>query len=191
MIPKTIIHLLSGGLDSTVLLYDLVNQGHRIHALVIDYGQSHIKEALFASDHCERLCVKATHLQMPRLRGSKLTDGVGTYVVPNRNAVLLSIACNLAVTANSEAVTVGSNFDDAAGFPDCRPEFVAAFNSALVAAEVPVEVCAPYIGKTKREIVQIGRQLGVSFPLTWSCYVKGEDQCGTCPACVKRLEALR
>jgi 7-cyano-7-deazaguanine synthase len=192
MIPKTVLHLLSGGLDSTVLLYDLVHQGHHVHAVMFDYGQTHVAELNFAAEHCDRVGVNMTTLRLPRLRGSQLTDGaVKSYVVPNRNAVLLSIAANLAVVAGAESVTFGSNMDDAEGFPDCRRPFVDAVNRALVAAEVPVEVCAPYIDTPKTGIVAIGRALGVRMDRTWSCYSAGPEPCGSCPACQKRSAALR
>jgi 7-cyano-7-deazaguanine synthase len=141
MIPKTIIHLLSGGLDSTVLLYDLVHQGHLVHAVVFDYHQLHVQEINFAAEHCDHLEIKRTFVSLPRLRGSLLTGEAGAgYVVPNRNAILLSFAANLASAAGAESVTFGSNRDDADGFPDCRRPFVEALNRTLVAAEVPVEV---------------------------------------------------
>lgn len=191
MIKKTVLHLLSGGLDSTVLLYDLVKQGHNVHAVLFDYGQTHVEELNFAAEHCDRLDIKMSTLKLPRLRGSMLTDGVGTYVVPNRNAVLLSVACNLAVIAKAESVTFGSNRDDAKEFPDCRRPFVEAFNLAIKAAKVDVEVCAPYIEKTKSEIAAIGRKLGVPMNRTWSCYSPGSTPCGNCPACVKRTAAFK
>lgn len=191
MIPKTIVHLISGGLDSTVLLYDLVDQGHLVHAVAIDYGQTHKQELTFCAEHCDRLGIKMTTLQIPRLLGSRLTDGKGSYVVPNRNASLLCISCNLASVAEAESVTFGSNLDDAAGFPDCRPEFVEAFNLMLRVGGIGVEVCAPYIDKTKREIVQIGRKLAVPMHRTWSCYIGGQEPCQTCPACIKRTAAFQ
>lgn len=191
MIPKTIVHLISGGLDSTVLLYDLVDQGHFVHAVAIDYGQVHKQELTFCDEHCNRLRVKMTTLQIPRLLGSRLTDGSGSYVVPNRNASFLCLSCNLASVAQAESVTFGSNLDDAEGFPDCRQEFVEAFNRMLRAGGIDVEVCAPYIGKTKQEIVQIGRKLSVPMHRTWSCYIGGQEPCKKCPACIKRTAAFR
>lgn len=187
---KTIIHLMSGGLDSTVLLYDLVNQGHRVHCALFQYGQKHSQELTFAKGHCRRLAVLFTTLDVPSLRGSQLTDGSGSFVVPNRNAVMLSIAANLAEAARAEAVTYACNRDDQESFPDCRPEFVACMNSALRSGGSTVEICAPYIHQTKREIVTIGRSLQVPIYDTWSCYIGGEKHCGRCPACVKRQEAL-
>lgn len=190
MIPKNVIHLLSGGIDSTVLLYDLANQGHNVHAVLFDYGQAHVDELNFAAEHCDRLQIKMTKIELPLLRGSRLTDGIGSWIVPNRNAIFLSVACNLAVIAKAESVTFGSNRDDADVFPDCRLSFVEAFNLALKTAQVCVEVCAPYIDKTKPQIVAIGRALRVPIGRTWSCYTRGSKPCGICPACEKRAVAL-
>lgn len=187
---KTIIHLLSGGLDSTVLLYDLLKQGHKVHCALFQYGQKHSQELAFAKGHCRRLGVLFTTLDIPGLRGSQLTDGSGSFVVPNRNAILLSVAANLAQSASAEAVTYACNRDDAESFPDCRPEFVSRLNDTLRTGGCSVEICAPYVDKTKRDIVSIGRNLSVPMYDTWSCYLGGEKPCGLCPACVKREEAL-
>ena len=191
MIPTTVIHLLSGGLDSVVMLYDLVGQGHKVHALTIDYGQSHaIKEIPLAAYHSKRMSVLQTFLTIPKLRGSLLTDGSGSVVVPNRNAILLSLAVNLAVEAKADSVTFAANKDDAEMFPDCRSGFVSQFNLMLGMAALPVEVCAPYLKRSKAWIAALGRDIGVSLEQTWSCYFPGDGPCGKCPACQKRAEAL-
>lgn len=189
-LPKTIVHLLSGGMDSVVMLYDLVAQGHRVHCVLFDYRQRHAQELIWARHHCHRLNVLFTTIELPQLRGSELTDGKGGVVVPNRNAILLSLAVNLAVEAGADTVTYACNADDEAAFPDCRMAFVQLFNTLLTTAEIKVEVCAPYIGKRKWEIGDLGRQMGVSFNETWSCYRGGEKPCGECPACLKREAAL-
>ncbi len=188
--PTTIIHLLSGGLDSTVLLYDLVGEGQKVHCVLFDYHQRHVQELKWATHHCDRLKVLFTELHIPELRGSELTDGLGGVVVPNRNAILLSLAVNLAVAAKAEIVTFAANKDDAEMFPDCRPGFVEAFNSTLKAAEISIQICAPYIEKTKAWIARHGDDMGVKFEETWSCYRAGEKPCGECPACLKRKAAL-
>jgi len=191
MTPKTIIHLLSGGLDSVVMLYDLVGQGHFVHAVIIDYGQSHrSRELPLAVSHAQRLRIKYTHLDLPVLRGSLLTDGSGSVVVPNRNAILLSLAVNLAISAKADTVTFAANKDDEAQFPDCRLAFIQMFNNMLLTAEIGVEVCAPYLDKSKAWIAAHGQEIGVRIADTWSCYLGGETPCGECPACLKRKEAL-
>lgn len=190
MIPIPIILCLSGGPDSVVALYDLVAQGFCVHSLMFNYKQRHVQEIEFGKDHCGRLKVPYTVLEVPQLKGSQLTDGTGGVVVGNRNAILLSIAVHVAINANAELVVYGANKDDAAIFADCRPGFVRAFNLMLKAEEVTVQVCAPYINKAKWEIMDLGRQLGVDFNFTWSCYAGGAKPCGKCEACRKREEAL-
>lgn len=192
MIPKFVIHLFSGGLDSTVLLYDLLKQGCQVHCLLFDYGQKHRRELSMAVGHCERWQqIPRSRLEIPPLMGSKLTDGkASSVVVPNRNAVMLSYAVSMASAIRADCVTYACNADDAAEFPDCRPEFVAALNAAVKAAELKVEICAPYIGLTKKQIVEIGRGLGVKFENTYSCYEGGFEPCGKCQACEKRKAAL-
>lgn len=191
MIPKFIVLLLSGGMDSTVLLYDLIAQGCRVFCVLFDYGQQHQTELNYAKRHCKRLNVEFVIICLPTLRGSKLTGGSGSYVVPNRNAIMLSMAVNVAVESKADIVAYACNQEDVADFPDCRPEFVESFNELLRKAEIKVEVCAPYARKMKWEIGDIGRQLGVNMDDTWSCYVGGSQPCGKCPACLKRQAALK
>ena len=190
MIPKIIMHLLSGGMDSTVMLYDLIGQGCKVHCVLFNYHQRHVQELEFAKYHCRRMGAMFTTIEVPQLRGSELTDGSGSFVVPNRNAILLSLAVNLAVEVGAEAVTFAANKDDETGFPDCRMAFVQTFNNMLTTAEIPVEVCAPYLGKPKSWIASLGREIGVELNQTWSCYRGGKEPCGECPACEKRNSAM-
>lgn len=184
MIPKSIIHLLSGGLDSVTMLYDLHNQQHSIHCLLVNYRQTHSKELWFAEHHCKRLAIPFTVIDLPPLGG--LTDE--NWIVPNRNCILLSLAVNLAVQAKADTVTIGCNKDDESAFPDCRMAFIQLFNTMLTTAEISVEVCAPYIDKMKWEIADLARQLAVPTDEIWTCYLGGDEPCGLCPAC-KKLEA--
>jgi 7-cyano-7-deazaguanine synthase len=184
-------HLLSGGLDSTVLLYDLIGQGCKVHCVLFDYQQRHVQELTFAKLHCHRLSVLFTTITLQQLRGSTLTDGTGGVIVENRNAILLSHAAHLAAVAGAELVTYAANKDDEEVFPDCRQSFVEAFNKMLDAAGVRVHVAAPYLSRSKAWIAGLGREIGVALNDTWSCYEGGEAPCGKCPACVKRNEALK
>jgi 7-cyano-7-deazaguanine synthase len=190
MKPKTVVHLLSGGLDSVVLLHDLHGQGCKIHCALFDYKQRHVQELTWAKHHCRVLDVMFTTITLPQLQGSILTDGSGGVIVPNRNAIFLSLAVNLAMAAGAEAVTFAANKDDEAGFPDCRMAFVQAYNIMLLNAEIPVEVCAPYLDKSKAWIVRRGCDLGVKLNETWSCYAGGVQPCGKCEACKKRTAAI-
>lgn len=184
MIPKTIVHLLSGGLDSVTMLYDLKSQGHSVHCLLCDYKQRHVQELGFAKGNCHRLGVLYTTIELPALGG--LTDE--NWIVPNRNCILLSLAVNLAMQANAGTVTIGCNKDDEAVFPDCRMAFLQLFNTMLATSEIHVEVCAPYLDKSKAWIGGLAQELGVPTHQIWTCYRGGEKPCGECPAC-KKLEA--
>lgn len=181
MIPKHIIHLLSGGLDSVTLLYDLKAQGCNVHCLLFDYKQPHVQELSYARSHCRRQNVLYTVIELPELGG--LTDE--NWIVPNRNAILLSIAVNVAVQAKAEAVTIGCNKEDEAAFPDCRMAFIQTFNNMLTTAEVPVEVCAPYITRSKAWIGGLAQEMGINGDEIWTCYRGGDKPCGECPACKK------
>lgn len=195
MIPTNIVLLLSGGLDSVTLLHDLVYQNCNVHCLPFNYGQTHAKELRLAKEHCKSLGVPWTEVELYRVRNlfqrCALTDGKSdTPIVPNRNAVMLHIAAALAQSNDAELVAYACNKDDAVVFPDCRPEFVEAMNRTLKIAEVHVEIVAPYITLTKREIVQRAKQLNVPIEKTWSCYKGTPEPCGECDACRKRAIAV-
>jgi 7-cyano-7-deazaguanine synthase len=186
VIPKTIMHLLSGGLDSVTMLYDLKNQGHLIHCLLFDYKQRHRQELKMAMHHAEKCRVQFSVIELPQLGG--LTEE--SWVVPNRNAIFLSVAVNVAVRAQAETVTIGCNLDDAENFPDCRNSFIEAINEAFKSAGYAVEVCAPYLGKRKWEIGAIAREMGIRADSVWTCYLGGKLPCGKCPACEKLKIAM-
>jgi len=191
MVPTKLVHLMSGGLDSTVMLYDLHRQGFIIHCLLFDYGQKAVKELEYAERHCNRLGVAYTRSTLPTLRGSELTNGDGGVVVPNRNAILLSVAVSVAVAADAERVTFAANADDEPEFPDCRQAFLKAMNKSVEAAGYKVEICAPYLEKSKRAIVTMSKDLAVPIADTWSCYEAGQEPCGECMACEKRSAAMQ
>jgi 7-cyano-7-deazaguanine synthase len=201
--------LLSGGLDSTVTLARALAGGFDAVALTIDYNQRHRIELERAAQVAAHYGVR--HIQLPlnlaAFGGSALTDaalavpkvGVGpgipvTYV-PARNTVLLSLALALAEASGARALFVGVNALDYSGYPDCRPEFIAAFEAlARVATKAGVEgdafaVHAPLLHLTKAQIVRLGVQLGAPLHLTWSCYDPTPEgrPCGLCDSC--RLRA--
>lgn len=195
MVPTNIVLLLSGGLDSTTLLYDFMQQKCNVHAVLFDYGQTHGKELRFAKEHCYKLKVFWTEVQLYRVKNlfqhCAITDQRSdSPIVPNRNAVMLNIAAALAMSNGVETVAYACNKDDAQTFPDCRWDFVEAINVTLKAAQVPVEIIAPYIAFTKSWIVQQARKLEVPMDLTWSCYKGGAKPCGKCLACRVRKKAM-
>lgn len=185
MIPKTIIHLLSGGLDSVTMLWEHAMNDELVHCLLVDYGQQHKQELEFAKLHCHRLKVPFTLMTLPPLGGLEEST---RWIVPNRNCTMLSLAVNMAIKAGAEAVTIGSNKDDESGFPDCRMAFFQLYNTMLRTQEIHVEVCAPYLDKPKAWIAGKARELGVPLNEIWTCYKGGSKPCGECPAC-KKLDA--
>lgn len=183
---KTIIHLLSGGVDSVAMLYDLKGQGHSVHCLLIDYKQKHIRELNFARDHCRKLDVLYSVMDIPDIGGLRPPS----WVVPNRNAIFLSLAVSLAAQSGGDTVTIGCNKDDAVHFPDCKPEFLAAMNAAVKQAGYEIELCAPYADKTKKDVVDLARSLQVDLKETWSCYHGSSRSCGRCLSCQQLKGAM-
>ena len=200
---KSII-LLSGGIDSTVLLAERVAAGNECTALSFDYGQTHAKRELPAAQ------AVAGHYGIPHrvidLRGifgpcaligrGEIPDGHAeepdTTTVPGRNLVILGIAAAVADARDAAAVFFGANADDYAGYVDCRPEFVDAMAEAAARGTTRgVSIHAPFLSWSKSEIVQVGRLLKVPFELTWSCYRGEEQPCSRCGACESREEAMQ
>lgn len=195
MMPKFAVLLLSGGLDSVVALYDLIHQGFSVHCVSLNYGQTHINELQCAKRHCESLGVPQTLIDLWQCKNlfqkCALTDGGSSNVVPNRNAIMLNIALALAISSKAETVIIACNLDDAENFPDCRPAFIENMNIVGRLAQgdaSKVEIRAPYIKMTKRQIVERAKKIGAPYLDSISCY-KGND-CGVCDACVKRKAAI-
>jgi 7-cyano-7-deazaguanine synthase len=212
MAERRVVAVASGGLDSTTMAYSLRAQGYAVIAISFDYGQRHRKELAFAEQMAADLGASWTLIDLHAagltsvLRGSALTDEAVTVpdghyaddsmkitVVPNRNAIMLSIACALAVTREAGAVAFGAHTGDHFIYPDCRPEFVRAFERMVnVAVEglASIEILAPFLAMTKADIVKLGDELHVPFERTWSCYKGGALHCGTCGTCFERREAF-
>ncbi|MCI5060773.1 MAG: 7-cyano-7-deazaguanine synthase QueC [Alphaproteobacteria bacterium] len=199
----------SGGLDSVTLAYK-VHKEHSLTGLIsFDYGQRHKKELEFAK-HCAD-DLKTQHLVLDistigkALSGSALTDNIdvpdGHYaedtmkatIVPNRNAIMLSIAYGIASAQKAEAIATAVHGGDHFIYPDCRPEFINSFeamqNHALDGVS-KIQLYAPFVSNTKADIVKEGAKLNVPFDQTWSCYKGGDIHCGTCGTCVERQEAF-
>ena len=198
----------SGGLDSTVLLYDLRLAGHEVRCLGVDYGQRHKRELRAAEAICRDIGVEYRVADLtsinPLLGGNALTGELqvpeGHYtaesmkqtVVPNRNMIMLSVAIGWAVSLKYDAVSYAAHAGDHTIYPDCRPEFVEAMDRAAALCDWhKVRILRPFIEKTKGEIVRLGAKLKVPFERTWSCYKGGERHCGKCGTCVERREAFR
>ena len=203
--------ILSGGLDSTVLLHLLKKQGVELVALSFNYGQRHVKELDFAFEQAVRVLDVEWHtLDLRPMRelfaGSALTSGEvevpdGHYadesmkatVVPNRNMVMISLAGALAISRKLDFVAYAAHPGDHAIYPDCRPEFTDPLALALHNADWHhVQLLRPFVAKgmDKAAIVRLGAELGVGFTQTWSCYRGQEKHCGTCGTCTERKEAF-
>ena len=206
---KKLVVVLSGGLDSTTLLYDMC-RFNETYAISFSYGQRHkVKELDAAKVTCAKLGIPHKIVYLDSLRevlgGSALTDDnivvpEGHYeeesmkltVVPNRNMILLSVAIGYAVSIKANEVAYAAHGGDHSVYPDCRPEFVDGMNIvARLCDWHKVKVNAPYIRFNKGDIVKIGKQLGVDYAHTWTCYKGGEVPCGKCGACNERAEAFK
>lgn len=212
MRPKAVI-LVSGGLDSATLLAMAVAEGYECYTLAFDYGQRHRAE-LAAAEIVSRGHGAAAHkvvtLDLRSIGGSALTDsaidvpverseGIPVTYVPARNTVFLSIALGWAEVLGARDIFIGINAVDYSGYPDCRPEFVEAFQKlANVATKAGVEgqtlrIRTPLLQLTKADIVREGTSLGVDYGLTVSCYQADEQgrACGCCDSCYLRREGFR
>ncbi|WAM31751.1 7-cyano-7-deazaguanine synthase QueC [Caldicellulosiruptor naganoensis] len=200
--------VLSGGMDSTTLLYDVKNKGYETYAISFNYGQKHAKELEFAKKTCELLKVPHKIVDISffaELAPSALTvaswqipEGYYTdetmkqTVVPNRNMVLLSLATAYAISIKAQKLFYGAHAGDHPIYPDCRKEFVEAMKKAIYLCDYhTVELEAPYIDLKKEDILNIGLKLGVDYSLTWSCYKGGQKACGRCGTCTERIEAFK
>lgn len=204
--------LLSGGLDSTTTLAIARAEGYLCHGLTVDYGQRHRAELASAHAVADALGVedhKLMRLDLDRIGGSALTDpaiavpeapgeGIPVTYVPARNTVLLGLALAYAEVIEARDLFIGVNALDYSGYPDCRPEFIRAFEAlARLATKAGVEgarfrIHTPLIALSKSEIIQVGARLGVDYGLTVSCYQADDTgrACGRCDACRFRSEGF-
>lgn len=191
-----IVTTFSGGMDSTVLIYHLRALGHEVIALSFDYGQRHKIELEYAKATVKKLGIEHKILPLNLLSNldssSVLLGGSGSPIVPCRNTIIISSAWALAETIGAEGVAVGAHAGDAVDFPDCRPVFFDALEQALrLGSGKCIYLWRPFIHMSKLEIAQRGKELGVNFDETYTCYRGGEVQCGECKSCVGRVAALR
>ena len=203
---KRAVVLLSGGLDSATCLAIARQAGYLCHCLSVDYGQRHAAELIAAARVATALGAtehRVVHLDIGQFGGSALTDraiavptggltpGIPVTYVPARNTIMLALALGWAEILGAQDIFVGVNAVDYSGYPDCRPEFITAFermaNLATKAAVEghPLRLHTPLIDLTKADIIRHGRSLGVDYALTVSCYQSDADgrACGLCDSC--------
>jgi 7-cyano-7-deazaguanine synthase len=218
MSQKKAVVLLSGGLDSTTTLAEAVALGFECSALTINYGQRHLHELLAAQrvvEHYHLTGHRVLNLDLRLFGGSALTSdinvpkdrtdneighGIPVTYVPARNTIFLSLALAWAETLNAFDIFLGVNCMDYSGYPDCRPEYLRAFEAmANLATAASVEgrgqfrIHAPLLTLSKSDIIRRGIDLGVDFSLTHSCYDPDEtgNSCGHCDSCHLRLAAFQ
>ncbi|MGF1548734.1 MAG: 7-cyano-7-deazaguanine synthase QueC [Thiotrichales bacterium] len=210
---KRSVVLLSGGMDSATVLALACAEGYACHALSFRYGQRHTSELAAASRMAAALGAaehRIIDLDLGAIGGSALTDtriavpeqpgtGIPATYVPARNTVFLAVALAWAEVLESRAIHIGVNAVDYSGYPDCRPEYIAAFERmANLATRAAVEgaalkIHAPLMAWSKAEIIQAGTHLGVDYALTVSCYQADGDgrACGRCDACRLRAQGFQ
>lgn len=207
--PQSSIVLLSGGLDSTVLLAKLVAEKRRVLALGIHYGQRHAREIDAARAVCSHYGVEyrladlravsaffgknsLTDSDVPVYEGAYNEDGMKNTVVPARNLLLISLATSWAIAEKCDTIAYAAHGGDHAIYPDCREEFAEKLDAVVRISDWhPVRLERPFVGMSKGEIVALGAKLGAPLHLTWSCYNGGNAHCGKCATCIERTAAFR
>lgn len=205
---KTLV-VCSGGLDSVTLAYQVAAEQQLAGLLSFNYNQRHQKEIQFAQLAAKRLgcshqvidisnigtllisSLTDTNISVPE--GHYSHENMASTVVPNRNAIMLSIAFGLAQSMQANAVGIAVHGGDHFIYPDCRPEFIAAFahmQKLSLGTDNPIELYAPYLHISKGEIAKQSVKFNVPIDETWSCYKGEETHCGRCGTCVERLEAV-
>ena len=203
--------IFSGGLDSTTLLYKLKNENHDVHAITFLYGQKHSKELESAKKITANLdtihkiidvsslqsllnsALTNPNISIPNVSaGAQFYETLKTTVVPNRNAIFLSIASGFAQSIHANNVFFAAHYSDRGMYPDCREEFIDSFQkmTRLSLNNPEMNISSPFAKLKKSEVVKIGNSLGVPFELTWSCYDGNQKHCGKCSACRERKNAF-
>jgi len=218
MVGRDGVVLLSGGIDSATAAAIAKQQGFQLHALSFDYGQRHVREldsatrvAAFLQAESHRLIkfdlrgiggsALTDQIEVPKQRSAAaIAQGIPVTYVPARNTIFLSFALALAERIDAADIFFGANQLDYSGYPDCREAYINAFEQmANLATKAGVEgksrltIRAPLLHMGKAEIIRKGRELGVDFSLTWSCYDPASDgqACGRCDSCQLRLKGFK
>jgi len=215
MTAKSAVVLLSGGLDSATTLVSAIKAGYSVSVLSFKYGQVHSRELKAARELVKHYNIQRheiIELDLRKIGKSALIDTssaipenrdldelateIPTTYVPARNIIMLSCAVAMAESIGAQTVFIGVNTIDYSGYPDCRPDFISAFeHAAELGTKVGVEgnkikIETPLINLTKSEIIKLGQELNVPFELTWTCYKGGPLACGRCDSCKLRLKGF-
>lgn len=198
--------LLSGGADSTTILFQAMAECHNVHAISVYYGQRHKKELECAKAICDAYNIPHTVIDfsaLGSLGGSPLVDTnidvppqktaqQSTTVVPYRNTFLATIAAAYAHKHQLNTIYMGPTWEDLENYPDCRPEYFNVLQKTLRLGGVlhDLELCVPFVETRKQDIVRVGTRLGVPYELTWTCYKGNERPCLECDACVERMDSF-
>ncbi len=203
---KGSVMVLSGGMDSTTMLHEYASE--IALAVTFHYGSNHNeRETACARLHCRELGIELIEINLAFMgqyfessllsgadaipEGHYTSDNMKSTVVPFRNGIMLAVAAGLAESRGLKAVMIANHAGDHAIYPDCRPGFVKAFGAAIAEGTYDhIQLRAPYTGLTKGEIAMRGKQLGINYSTTYSCYKGGEKHCGKCGTCVERRKAF-
>lgn len=198
----------SGGLDSTVALYWAQKRYDEVTTISFNYGSKHNEmEYTYAQKTCQKLGVNNVRIDLDFMNkyfksdllksGGEIPEGYYTEenmkstVVPFRNGIMLAISAGYAESTDCDVLVLGNHAGDHAIYPDCTPEFIDGITKAInKGTQKNIEVISPFCNITKTDIVKIGKDLGVDFSLTYSCYKGGEKHCGKCGTCTERKEAF-
>ena len=213
---KKAVCLISGGLDSCTTAHIAKKEGHEIYAISFNYGQRHKKEIESAKNIANSVNAKSHivfDIDLSKFGGSSLTDldlkpdkdrnldeigkDIPSTYVPARNTVFLSIALAYAETINADSIFIGATATDYSGYPDCRSEYIEAFQKMANLATKrgdegkTIKIKAPLINMTKTDIIKKGLDLKAPLEKTWSCYIGNEKACGRCDSCLLRLKGFK
>ncbi|MDR3244166.1 MAG: 7-cyano-7-deazaguanine synthase QueC [Elusimicrobiota bacterium] len=202
---KKAVILFSGGLDSTTCLYYALVKGYQCHCLLFDYGQRHKRELKSALKTISILNVKyeIVKLELPWSKDvltnkdkkipshKQISDIIPSTYVTGRNTIFLSYGLSYGESIKAQSVFIGANALDFSGYPDCRPQFIKAYNQLIKSLNIKIKIEAPLINLKKSQIIKLGIKLKVPYQNSWSCYNGLKTPCGKCDSCKLRAKGFK